>query len=497
MLLLGVGATIFVTLQVKKDSESTAKAEFAMFCDQVTLKIRERLGTYAMILQGCQGLFAASTTVDREAWKAYAKDLLAGGSTISGVQGIGFSKLILPKDLAANIAAIRAEGFPEYTVWPLGKRAIYTSIIYIEPFRDRNLRAFGYDMFSDPVRREAMERARDTGQAALSGKVVLVQETKTAVQAGTLMYVPVYRNGTPTDTLEQRRAAILGWVYSPYRMNDLMKGILADESPAHVADFRLYEGKAGTPSNLLFQSTIHKPHKIRMPFKRTIQFSGQEWLLVFEPATPLVNYTLTWATLVGGLAVSGLLCGLMLSLLHTKSCATQFENISNHDRLTQLANRAYLDRYLEHAASRAQANSEVVVLAFLDLNGFKAVNDSFGHEEGDAVLRSVAQSLREQCREGDLVARYGGDEFVVVFVASAANRQTTVARMKQVLSNAFEPIGQQLQGLKVSAAVGISVYPDPAPTIAQLLKTADQSMYRVKRHGELFAIHEYTGQDDL
>jgi diguanylate cyclase (GGDEF)-like protein len=184
-------------------------------------------------------------------------------------------------------------------------------------------------------------------------------------------------------------------------------------------------------------------------------------------------------------------------LLHTKSCATQFENISNHDRLTQLANRAYLDRYLEHAASRAQANSEVVVLAFLDLNGFKAVNDSFGHEEGDAVLRSVAQSLREQCREGDLVARYGGDEFVVVFVASAANRQTTVARMKQVLSNAFEPIGQQLQGLKVSAAVGISVYPDPAPTIAQLLKTADQSMYRVKRHGELFAIHEYTGQDDL
>lgn len=93
-----------------------------------------------------------------------------------------------------------------------------------------NQRAFGFDMFSEPVRRAAMERSRDTGRAALSGKVILVQEGEDGKQPGFLMYMPVYELGKPTDTVEERRAAILGWVYAPFRAHDFMAGLGGERS---------------------------------------------------------------------------------------------------------------------------------------------------------------------------------------------------------------------------------------------------------------------------
>ena len=334
MLCLCLLATLFASLQVRRDSEQDAARQFSFVSDQVTLKIKERLGAYALILQGGASLFAGSSTVDRLEWRAYVERLRAEKS-IPGVQGIGFAQVIAPDRLAGHVARIRGEGFPDYSVRPAGVRAIYTSIIYLEPFRDRNLRAFGFDMFSEPVRRAAMERARDTGEAALSGKVELVQETGTEVQAGTLMYVPVYRNGTPVDTVAQRRAALLGWTYSPYRMDDLMHGILADwtRREGQTVDLRIYDGldidarPEVLPATLLFgdkQMGMRSPDSL-VHQQRAIDFNGQKWLLVFDSTSTSfgVGYLPAWSTLIGGLALSGLLFSLMLSLTNTRANATR------------------------------------------------------------------------------------------------------------------------------------------------------------------------------
>ncbi|MCX6911510.1 MAG: CHASE domain-containing protein, partial [Verrucomicrobia bacterium] len=149
--------------------------------------------------------------------------------------------------------AIRREGFPNYQVKPAGDRETYSAIIYLEPFTNRNLRAFGYDMLSESVRRAALERARDQNTAALTGKVILVQETGQEVQAGTLMYLPVYRHGLPIETLEQRRAALQGWVYSPYRMTDLMRGTLGgwDVKEKHrQLRLQIYDGEVLSKGHL-------------------------------------------------------------------------------------------------------------------------------------------------------------------------------------------------------------------------------------------------------
>ena len=281
-LLLGISvlAAVAASLQVKHTIERDAVRKFAFAADQITLKVKDRLGAYALILQGGAGLFAGSNGVSRQAWRAYVETLRAEKS-IPGVQGIGFAQLIPADGLAAHMAQIRREGFADYTVSPAGVRAVYSSIIYLEPFRDRNLRAFGYDMFSEPVRRDAMEQARDTGEASLSNKVELVQETGKDVQAGTLMYVPVYRNGAPVGSVEKRRAALIGWSYSPYRMNDLMGSILADWTlwDGQSLDLQIYDSTEAQPSSLLYDgnpAARHKPGSV-LNLRRTIDFNGQHW----------------------------------------------------------------------------------------------------------------------------------------------------------------------------------------------------------------------------
>jgi len=315
--------TVIASLQVKQALEADTLRRFSFSCDQVTLKIQTRLDTYATILRGASALFAASEKVNRKEWRAYVHTLELERDII-GWQGIGYSLAIPPDKLASHISEIRSEGFPGYKVWPKGKRSIYTSIIFLEPFSGRNLRAFGFDMFSEATRRSAMIEARDTDKPALSGKVTLVQEMGKEVQAGTLMYVPVYRNGAAVDTLEQRRADLVGWVYSPYRMNDLMTGILNNSMSREgkVVDLQIYAGPKEAPDELLFnsKSKLSIEQNSLLHLQRKILFGGQQWLLVFEPSSTAyrISYAPAWFTLVGGLAVSGLLWTLMLALINTQ-----------------------------------------------------------------------------------------------------------------------------------------------------------------------------------
>ena len=377
-LMLGIGllASVFAGLQVKQAIERDAARRFEFTSAQVALRIQERLGAHALILHGGAGLFAGSSSVDRKEWRAYFEKLSANES-VPGVQGIGFAKIVPPHQLAAHVAGIRAEGFPEYTVRPPGERAVYTSIIYLEPFKDRNLRAFGFDMFSEPVRRNAMERARDTGKAALSGKVELVQETGKEVQAGTLMYFPVYRNGAPLNTLEQRRAALVGWTYSPFRMQDLMGGILANwtSNEGKVVHLHVYDGLQASADKLLFESFAGPLPDTNSIFyqQREIDFHGHQWLLVFDviSGTATISYAGAWATLIGGFALSGLLCGLMLSLVNTRAKARVIANALTEEiraRETSLKD--------SEAFSRVILDSVSAEIAILDRSGvIVKVND--------------------------------------------------------------------------------------------------------------------------
>lgn len=311
-----------------------AHDRFAFRIKTIESALRERLRACEFLLRSGAGLFAASEEVTRAEWRKYVTELQFD-KYYQGFQGLGCSKRILPSEKKAHIRQIREEGFPNYDIHPDGERPEYTSIIFLEPFDWRNQRAFGYDMFSEPTRKEAMVKARDTGLAAVSGKVTLLQETDKDVQAGFLMYLPVYRKGEVPETTEQRREALTGYVYSPFRMNDFMRGILIEKR--EYVELQIFDGDEPLKDALIYpggdmESLIsHSGHQHLFTHQSIVEYAGRRWLLVFTPSPyfeEIIDTKPVNALLLLGIIVSLLLFAVVLSLTKSRSQAVSLTNTS-------------------------------------------------------------------------------------------------------------------------------------------------------------------------
>ncbi|MDX1654169.1 MAG: CHASE domain-containing protein [Candidatus Competibacteraceae bacterium] len=251
VLALSLVITLWATQTARNGLDRVLQERFNFQVTEIRSAITERMQTYQQVLRGAVGLFNASEQVSREEWRVYVESLDLQ-KHYPGILGIGYARWLEPAEVEAHVQTVRDQGFPDYRVWPEGKRQAYSSIVYLEPFSWRNRRAFGYDMYSEPVRRNAMERARDSGRVAVSGRITLVQETERDVQAGFLVYLPLYESRLPRETPAQRRDALRGWVYSPFRMDDLMTGILGREN--QQVHLKIYDGEQVVPENAMYDS---------------------------------------------------------------------------------------------------------------------------------------------------------------------------------------------------------------------------------------------------
>ncbi len=341
----------------------SARLSFEFRADTLTIAIQQRMLAYEHVLRGARGLFAASATVDRNDWKAYVGSLEME-ENYPGIQGIGFAKVIPKSEHDKLIRNIRSEGFPEFKIWPEGEREIYTSIIFLEPFIKRNLRAFGFDMFTESTRHAAMVRARDTGKASLSGKVKLVQEDGRDVQAGCLLYLPVYKHAVNPRTIEEYQTSLEGYVYSPFRMKDLMQGILRHESIN--IEFDIYDGKELTESALLYDShpdRHSKPGTTAFTKLISIQINGTPWTLRFQ-SLPIfdesIDYQKPTIVLTAGLAISILAFFIVWMLATTRNLNLELKERVT-ERTEQLAMLQKSKEAMEALNKRLQENQSQLV----------------------------------------------------------------------------------------------------------------------------------------
>lgn len=167
-----------------------------------------------------------------------------------------------------------------------------------------------------------------------------------------------------------------------------------------------------------------------------------------------------------------------------KRRSAYLEHAAAHDPLTGLPNRLLLGTQLSAAIARAERNSTVVAVCYLDLDGFKQINDRFGHDEGDSMLVEVARRLENATRHGDTVARLGGDEFVLV-LADLHHADECAALLQRLLQNLALPVGgKRCVECSVSASVGVALYPNDDSDPDALIRHADHAMYEAKQAGK-------------
>jgi len=755
ILVLTLGISALSGLWTLEFLSARDKQEQQFAASQVTEKINERLSSYALLLRSSAGLFAGANRVKREDWRRYI-DKLGGSDAVSGVVGFGFAVVVTPDQLDAHQQRMVREGFEDYQVYPPGPRDLYTAIVFLEPRSPENLPVMGYDMYSEPTRRAAMDQARDTGQPALTSKLALQRDPEASISPGILIYVPVYRNNTNPETLELRRQTLAAWVYGAFQVTTMLEGILEDwATPSGVRraiGVRIYDQTPGE-ENLLF-SNLPAQIDVDPELDHQISFNGHTWVLRFAPrGSTALRYGVTVIlTTLAVLALGLLILFLYLSLrrtrdkanaiaegltrdlrdlayqfdtiasrvpgivytfqrfpdgrfcfpyasrglkdlfdidpedvkenaelafnaihpadtervlrsievsatnlsiwdeefrvLHTdgrihwmlgnglpqlnddgsvlwygsltriterkdaelrlqqalteasrfrdaldrmdtfvfmkdmslryiyannailnrfglsrheligtqaeqvldtaslrrinaqdtrvllgakvteeaelnirgepaillqiktpiyehgnsdrivgligistditkaKQQAREIERLAHYDALTGLPNRALLTDRLQQAIAMVDRRQSSLAVVYLDLDGFKAVNDTYGHSVGDQVLITIARRLREVLREEDTLSRLGGDELVAVLIDASADTDYQ-AHLERLLEAVARPILIKDNPIEVSASLGVTFYPQPEVSGGdQLIRQADQAMYHAKLSGK-------------
>jgi len=160
----------------------------------------------------------------------------------------------------------------------------------------------------------------------------------------------------------------------------------------------------------------------------------------------------------------------------------KMSRLAQHDALTGLPNRLLLDDRLTEAIAMSRRHGKPLAVLFLDVDGFKAVNDALGHAAGDGVLQEIAKQLSKTLRESDTISRYSGDEFVIV-LSEIANGDHAAIVAKKLLKVIAGPHRIGTQDVRVTASIGMALYPDHGQNAETLIANADAAMYGAKREG--------------
>jgi PAS domain S-box-containing protein len=271
------------------DSEKQqARAELQLLTTDIQSAIGDRLLAYEALLRAGVGTIDAFWPVQSADWRRFTAQMRLA-TVYPGLQGVGF-------------ATVDESGQPT------------SKIVFLEPLDASNRLALGYDMMSEPRRRAAMERARDSAAPALSAKVVLVQDLRRGLRtAGFLLFLPVYSSPSPPATVPQRRESLRGFVYSPFRAEDFFRTALAGS--AGNAFVEVFDGDAPSADTLLYRSGTAVPAG-SMTDTRRLPLAGHPWTLrVSMAATPLslASSPIPWIVL-GGVSNTLLLAGLAHAL---------------------------------------------------------------------------------------------------------------------------------------------------------------------------------------
>lgn len=493
---VAVSAAIALTaaawFAVERSRHDEARQQFERRIETATSAVRARMVTYEQILRSAAAHLAADKEVTREGFRRFISHLQLD-ERFPGIQSVGFAEHLSRASLPEHLRRVREKGVKDYDLTPPpGDRTSFAPVLYNELFTGRNAPDIGADLYADPVRRAAIDKARDTGEPAITGRVQLAsgqsRVTQAPQQPGFVMFVPLFHTGHDELPRRDRGNAVHGYVFSALRMNDLMQGIL-DQGVLQVIDMRVYdqaEGRA-TQNELIDTRTAWRntPLGAAPIFERVTHFPmpGRSWTIQYV-SRPEFDAALRadrpWVVLGGGALASVVVFLLTMALVEAWSRA---HSLSMRDPLTGLFNRRYLEETMPRELARAKRSGQTLGLIALDLDHFKKLNDSYGHEVGDLVLQRFGELLRTATRGDDIACRMGGEEFALILPGSTP--EGTRYRAESIRA-AFANIHFDYEGLKVgpfTLSAGVAELSTGVQDWSHVMRQADRALYAAKQAG--------------
>lgn len=321
---------------------------------------------------------------------------------------------------------------------------------------------YGYDLGADPIRSQHLLDARDSGQPSATPAIRLPSGG-----TGITVFRPVYRDGAPTRTIAQRRAALTGFAVGSFRIGDLAAAALT--ALEEDDDIQLLErGRS------LYGPALDRGDSAAAP----VRIADSSWLLVVRDRNrPGIGLPALIA--VVGVSLAALLGALVLVWSRNERMQ-ELQRQASQDPLTGLKNRRRFSEDLRTELARSRRDGSEGAVLMLDLDNFKQVNDTLGHPEGDRVIAEIAGVLRARMRATDVVARLGGDEFGLVLPHCDGGEAEAVAN--EIAAAIRDHVSSDEALPPITASVGVAMFgPDPRATMETLMAEADAAMYEAKR----------------
>jgi len=305
-------------VQAERSLRDEAQHRFSLRVEELHSQLGDRLKVYEQVARGAASVVTAFPDVRRAEWNRFVEGLRVP-ERYPGIIAVGYARAVEAGRIAEMVAGMRADGAPDFRIWPENAGAERAINIFIAPASEGNNRALGFDMLSESVRRNAIERARDSGEPTATRAITLKIDEASGVQPAFILYQATYRGDTLPPTVEARRAAFTGVVLTPVRVAPLVDGLFGtDRHDVSVEVFDVPAAEAETP---LYRNDAPARQAPQFSIARELRLGGRVWTLHYETRPEADLGVQEWvppAVLVCGLALSLALFGLLRSMTATR-----------------------------------------------------------------------------------------------------------------------------------------------------------------------------------
>lgn len=363
--IIGIIISIIITYYFKIENDQFLRQKLEINSNDIKDRIENRLNAYIQFSRASSAFVMSSDTITRDDWRSFV-DKSRIAEDLKGFQGVAFILNIPDYRLEEHEKRFQNELENSYSVFPEGLEKIKTPIIYIEPFKDRNLKALGFNISSNPLMKNAIEKARDLNEVILTDKVTLIQEGNGHTQPGIVIYSPIYYKSLPINTIQNRKEAINGWAAISFRMNDFMEGVIGnlDAEISNHINLNIFDKDSISTESLLYNSeknlSLITDKSNSNTLFLTIELNEKKWTLQFFQQKNSFLESINFLALLIGITISFLLSFIIFTLLNTISIAKKIANnltlnLSEKNEELVLTNNLLKESYTEIKIAKEKA----------------------------------------------------------------------------------------------------------------------------------------------